>query len=138
MMVFSTLPAQLKWRYIKAARTMKTLHRVMLITETLSKHPPTVMIVNIVVSIEVRIYIFLYIFSLNDLYFIFIYHLLLLFIFAAPHTFLATFQMLMKFLDFLIRLLALATMPTSPRVSQDTLLERGVFPQYLPLPTRLM
>jgi hypothetical protein len=63
---------------------MKTLHRVMLITETLSKHPPTVMIVNIVVSIEVRIYIFLYIFSLNDLYFIFIYHLLLLFIFAAP------------------------------------------------------
>jgi hypothetical protein len=117
---------------------MKTLHRVMLITETLSKHPPHGHdSEHCSFDRSKNIYIFIY-FSLNDLYFIFIYHLLLLFIFAAPHTFLATFQMLMKFLDFLIRLLALATMPTSPRVSQDTLLQRGVFPQYLPLPTRLM
>jgi hypothetical protein len=81
---------------------------------------------------------FLY-FSLKDLYFIFIYSPSSSSLyFCSPHTFLGTFQMLMKFLDFLIRLLALGTTQTSPRMSQDTLLQRGVLPQYLPLPTSLM
>jgi hypothetical protein len=46
--------------------------------------------------------------------------------------------MSMKFLDFLIRLLAQGTMQTSTRVSQDILLQRGGLPQYLPPPTILM
>jgi hypothetical protein len=54
------------------------------------------------------------------------------------HIFLGTFPMLMKFLDFLIRLLAQGTMQTSTHVSQDILLQRGGLPQYLPLPTILM